>query len=202
VPLGGRDPFAVLGHQQLKRAQKLCLRQFWHGQPGRRPVEAGRVGLRPERHDRPARLPVGLHPLEDLLGVVEDRGGRVEGEWAVGLQPAVVPAAVGRPADGDHVIGEYLAEPRRGQNPLPLRGGDGIGAGAHLERDLSVRAGGHRWSFLLPGGAGAMMGWAPLPDPGEGTPGLAAPHFYLAARERRGQPGPLAWEPEPPQPPG
>ena len=57
-------------------------------------------------------MPVGLHALEDLLRVVQHRGRRVQRERAVGLDPGVVPARVGGPLDGEHVVGEVDAEAR------------------------------------------------------------------------------------------
>jgi hypothetical protein len=74
---------------------------------------------------------------------VEHRGGRVERERAVRLQLAVVPAAPGRPAQRDHVIGEDLTEPRCRQYPLSLGGWHpGLGR-VDLEVDSGAEVSGH-----------------------------------------------------------
>jgi hypothetical protein len=74
---------------------------------------------------------------------VEDRGGRVERERAVRLELAVVPAALGRPAQGDHMIGEDLTEPRVRQYPHPFGGWHPRLGRADLEFDLGGGACGH-----------------------------------------------------------
>ena len=68
------------------------------------------VLLGTEGPDRAVLVAVGLHPLEGLLRVVQDGGRGVEAERAVGLDPGVVPALVGRPLDQEHVVGEVVAE--------------------------------------------------------------------------------------------
>ena len=113
-------PLPVLRDEQLKGVDERLLGQFGHRHPAAARVEAGRVGLGPEHDDRAGRLPVGLEALEELLAVVEHLGGRVEGERAVRLKLAVVPAALLRPAQRDHVVGEDLTEPRRLQYPHAL----------------------------------------------------------------------------------
>src|SRR5262249_2300218 len=80
------------------------------------------------------------------LAVVEHRRGRVERERAVRLELAVVPAALRRPAQRDHVIGEELTEPRRLQNLLAVSGWHSRLGGIDLELDLGVEACGHRRS--------------------------------------------------------
>ena len=56
-------------------------------------------------------MPVGLHPLEDLLRVVQHRRRGVQRQRAVRRDPGVVPAGVRRPLHGEHVVGEVGAEP-------------------------------------------------------------------------------------------
>ena len=57
---------------------------------------------------------VALDAFEDFLAVVEDSGGGVEGQRAVGVHSCVVPGAAGLvvalPVDGDHVVAEVVAE--------------------------------------------------------------------------------------------
>jgi len=126
------------------------LGQFGHRHAARAGVEPRGVGLRAEHHDGPAVLLVRLEALEELLGVVEHRGRRVERERAIRLQLPVMPAAVGAPAQRDHVIGEGLAEPRCLQDSLALGGWDPSGGRVDLEVNLA--ASGHHDRFL-PGGA-------------------------------------------------
>jgi hypothetical protein len=56
-------------------------------------------------------MPVRLHPLEDLLRVVQDGGSRVHQDRAVRNDLAVMPADALGPGDRHHVVGEVLAEP-------------------------------------------------------------------------------------------
>src|SRR6185437_1010931 len=136
----------VLGDEELERAQERLFRQLGHRHPAAADVEPGRVGPRAEHHDRTGTLPVGLKPLEELLAVVEHRRGRVERERAVRLELAIVPAALRRPAQRDHVIGEDLTEPRRLQNPRAVGGWHSRLGGVDLELDLGFEACGHRRS--------------------------------------------------------
>ena len=61
-------------------------------------------------------MPVGLHALEDLLRVVQDRSGRVERQRPVRRDARVVPALGGRPLDREHVVGEVDPEAGVGQD--------------------------------------------------------------------------------------
>ena len=157
VPLLRRNPVPVLRHEQVDCADERRLGQFRHGHPARRPVEPCRVRLRAERHDRAARLPVRLQALENLLRVVEHRGGGFERDRAVRLKLAVMPAPVIRPADRHHVVGEDLAEPGICQQPLPISSRNRAAGGTERKVDLSVRAGSHQGlpftSAALPGEA-------------------------------------------------
>src|SRR5690606_30646055 len=76
-----------------------------------------------EGPDRAVAVSIRLEALEDLLRVVEDRGRRVERERPVGPEDRVVPTALRRPAGGDHVVGEELAEAGVGEDLPPTLGG-------------------------------------------------------------------------------
>ena len=69
---------------------------------------------------------IGLEPFEDFLRVVQDGGGRIERDRLAGAHLRIVPAAVLRPADGHHVIGEDTAEARILQQLGPRIGCDGL----------------------------------------------------------------------------
>jgi hypothetical protein len=102
--------------------------------PAGRALEAEGVLLGAEGGDGPVGLAVRLEALEDLLRVVQDHGGRIEGERRVRHELAVVPAAALGPLDRHHVVGEVAAEPRVGQDRVALRGGERAGGGLELDR--------------------------------------------------------------------
>ena len=108
--------------------------QVRHGHAGGRSLEAAGVLLRTEQGDGTVAEVIGLQSLEYFLAVVQDGGGRIEGDRRAGAHLGVVPAATLRPADRHHVIREDLAEarilqqgrPYVGRHP-PVRGAAGEG---------------------------------------------------------------------------
>ena len=55
-------------------------------------LEAAGVGVRPEQGRAAVRGGIGLEALEDFLGVVQHRRGRIQRERRTRLDPRVVPA--------------------------------------------------------------------------------------------------------------
>ena len=100
----------------------------------RRTLHTGRVLVGAERADRAVGVPVRLQALEDLLPVVQHRGGRVELDRPVRRDARAVPSALLGPADVGHVVGEVVAEPGVGEDRLAL----GLGLGGLVGGDLPV----------------------------------------------------------------
>ena len=69
-------------------------------------VEAGHVLVRAEEADLALVVLVGFHAFEAFGGIVEDAGGRVEGEVLVGGYSGRKPALEGGPFGGEHVVCE------------------------------------------------------------------------------------------------
>ena len=83
---------------------------------------------------------VSLQALKDLLRVVENHAGRIQGEGLIGDDAGVMPALVRRIVHDEHVVGENLAEAQ-----LALVRGLGLGAGGlgdlniqHIDRSLKI----------------------------------------------------------------
>ena len=104
------DPLLVEQDQFLQRLQEELLVDLGHAEPLRRDVHPPDIFHRPEEEDGAAFSPVGLHPLEDLLGVVEAHGRRIELERPVGFDQGVMPAPAGVVGHGEEMIGEDLSE--------------------------------------------------------------------------------------------
>ena len=66
--------------------------------------------------------PVGLQALEDLLGVVEHLGRRVDLQGGVGDDPGIVPALTGVVVRDEHMVGHALAPNQGGGVGLLLQG--------------------------------------------------------------------------------
>ena len=200
-----RHPGPVLAHELLEGGDERLVRQLGHRDAGRRGAEPGGVRGRPEQHHRARPLPVGLQALEDLLGVVEHRGGGVQGQRAVGLEPAVMPAALRRPPQGDHVVGEDLAETGCREQFRALRRGDcpagrvnvvgDLGAGASRHLGPSVPRAPRRCAARLrvqanqPPGGDVRTGHRRCPDPlaAPGAPAGQGPVAGLLVRPRSGR---------------
>ena len=99
---------------------KAAAGQLRQGQAAGAAGEPGGVLVGPEGPDRAVGVPVGLHALEDLLRVVQDRGRRLERDGPVCRDAGVVPAPVGGPRGQHHVVGEGLAEAGVGEDRLAL----------------------------------------------------------------------------------
>jgi len=84
----------------------LLLVRRGHGHPAGRIVEAAHVLHRSKQIDAAVGPAIGLHALEDHLGVVERNRGRVQREGRERLDFGVMPAAIGRVALREHAIGE------------------------------------------------------------------------------------------------
>ena len=93
--------------------------------------------IRPEQGRAAVRGAVGLQALEDLLRVVQHRGGRIEGDGLARLDPRVVPAAAGGVARHHHVVCEHLAEARIRHQRGPLLGGPRGRMTLDLERQVA-----------------------------------------------------------------
>ena len=98
-------------HEFLDGLHEQRLRQLRQGHPHRGGAEALRILVGPEQRDAAVAEVIGLEALEDFLPVVQHGGGGIERDRFTRAHLRVVPAAVLGPADGDHVIGEDLAEP-------------------------------------------------------------------------------------------
>ena len=72
----GGHPRLVDLDQGAQRGEEVLLGQLGQGHPAGAALHPLGVGLRAEGPDRAVRVPVGLHALEDLLGVVQHRGRR------------------------------------------------------------------------------------------------------------------------------
>jgi len=79
---------------------------------------------------------------------VEDAGGGVEGEVLVGGYAGRVPAGLGGPFDGEHVVGEGAAEDEF------LVGGEGFGCGCGGYREGGEVEGGEFGVEGVGGGEG------------------------------------------------
>ena len=113
-----RHPVPVHLHETVDAGQEIIDAEFGQRQATCRTLEPGGVDVGAESPDRTVLVGVGLQTLERLLGVVEHRRGRVEGERGVADDPVVVPAAFRVPVDQDHVVAEVRSEPGVGEDRL------------------------------------------------------------------------------------
>ncbi len=138
-----RHPRGIDRDQLPQRFDEQVHRQLRQRQALRRALQAPAVGVRAEGPDRTVGMAVGLDALEDLLAVVQHRGGRIQRQRAVGADLGIVPALLAVPFDGDHVVGEGVAEARRGENLRALVGA--ARGGGRDQAELRRRLGsGHR----------------------------------------------------------
>ncbi len=72
------NPRAVDGDELLQRLQEVRHRQLGKGESSRRALQAATVLVGAEGMHRAVGVAISLDALEDLLAVVQDRGGRVE----------------------------------------------------------------------------------------------------------------------------
>ena len=117
------DPVPLHLHQGPDRLEEVLLRQLGDTQAAVGVVHSSGVAVRAEELDPVVRRPIGLQPLKALLGVVEDRAGRVQHQGRVGDNPGVVPALPGVVVQNKHMVGELFA---KAQRPLVRRLGLGV----------------------------------------------------------------------------
>ena len=139
--VAARDPFDVGLHQLLDGAQERRLGQHRHRQALGGGLEAAGVLLGAEQGDAAVLETIGLEALENLLGVVQHGARRIEDERLARPELRVAPAALLRPADGRHVIGEDSAEAgilehrrpdaRRDRRRMGATGENGAALGVH-----------------------------------------------------------------------
>src|ERR1700720_2550915 len=73
-------------------------------------LETPRVCLGAEHHGAAVGDAVGLQTFEDLLAIVQHRGGRIHRDGDAGGDLGIVPALALAVADRDHVVSEDAAE--------------------------------------------------------------------------------------------
>ena len=139
-PPSGTQPTSAATRASMlaRKSSRLELRQ---GQPAGRPGEPLGVLVRPEQPDAAVGVPVGLQPLEDLLRVVQHRGGRVERERPVRHDRRVVPAVGRGPGGHRHVVGEVHAETGVVEDRLALRPWCAVRGGVGLSKSSARRVG-------------------------------------------------------------
>ena len=110
----GGDPRFVRFNQLAQGLDEGLGGQLRQGEAVRGVREAGGVLFGAEGPHGAVGVAVALNALEDFLTVVEDGCCGVQNERAVGVDSGVVPGAAGLvvtlPVDGDHVVGEVVAE--------------------------------------------------------------------------------------------
>ena len=114
------DPVGVGLHQPLDRFDEQVFGKFGHRQTPRRILEAARVSLGTEQRGAAVGESIRLHPLEDLLRVMQHRRRRIDRQRRARGDPRVVPALGVAIADHRHVIGEDAPESGIDQPLCPL----------------------------------------------------------------------------------
>ena len=105
-----RHPVAVNIDQGLNGLDKILRRDGGHAQTVSRIVETVSVAVGAEQLDLALGGAVGLHALENFLGVVEHGGSRVHFPRAVGDDTGIVPALTGGIVHHEHMVAEDLAK--------------------------------------------------------------------------------------------
>ena len=112
--VAGGYPLLVHLHEFTQGFDEGLFGQFGQGEAACGVREACRVLLGAEGPYGAVSVAVALDAFEDFLAVVEDSGGGIEGQRAVGVNSCVVPGAAGLvvtlPVDGDHVVAEVVTE--------------------------------------------------------------------------------------------
>ena len=133
-------PVLVHFHQGLHGLDEVLHRDLGNAHPVGGVLHPLAVTVGAEQLDGVVRGPVGLQALKDLLRVVENHAGGIQGEGLIGDDAGVMPALVRRIVHDEHVVGENLAEAQ-----LALVRGLGLGAGGlgdlniqHIDRSLKI----------------------------------------------------------------
>ena len=133
-------PVLVHFHQGLHGLDEVLHRDLGNAHPVGGVLHPLAVTVGAEQLDGVVRGPVGLQALKDLLRVVENHAGRIQGEGLIGDDAGVMPALVRRIVHDEHVVGENLTEAQ-----LALVRGLGLGAGGlgdlniqHIDRSLKI----------------------------------------------------------------
>ena len=119
----GRNPVAIGLDERRDRADKILHRHLGDHEPAGGTVHALGVLVRAEGPHASVRVGVGLHPLEDLLPVVQHRRRGHQGERTVGLHGLAVPALTLGVGHARHVVSEVHAKGELGHRRPAARGG-------------------------------------------------------------------------------
>ena len=110
-PLVPRDPLPVEPHQGPEGGELVFDRDLRQAHARRRAVQTLRVPVGTEEADGAVPRVVRLHPLEDLLPVVQDHRGRGERQRPVRDDARVPPSLSRRVVHQEHVVREVDSEP-------------------------------------------------------------------------------------------
>ncbi len=105
-----RDPVLLHLDQSLDGLDEIFHGDVRDAQTVRRVVHTARVAVRAEQLDLVVSRSVGLHALEDLLGIVEHDTGRVQLERRIRNDARVVPADTEVVLHDEHVVREDVTE--------------------------------------------------------------------------------------------
>ena len=120
--VGVGDPVLLHFHQSLHGLDKILLGNGRNAQTVGRVLQTLGVAIGPEELDGVVHRAIGLHALEDLLGVVQDHAGGIHLEGLIGDDAGIVPALALGVVHQEHMIREVLAKAQ-----LALVGGFGLG---------------------------------------------------------------------------
>jgi len=110
APSGGDEPLLHGREARNQLDESLPVADSRQADARGAVVQARHVLGGAEEGDGAVAVLVGFQAFEAFEGVVEDAGGRVEGEVLVGEDAWGVPAGGGGPFEGEHVVGEVAAE--------------------------------------------------------------------------------------------
>ena len=127
VDLG--KPVALGPDQLAARFEEQFFGQFGHREAARTVVEPARIGVGPEQRHAAVIQAIGLQPFENLLRIMQHRGGGIDRHRRARGDDGVVPALPLGVADHRHMVGEDAAEPRIDQPRRALVGVHRRGAG-------------------------------------------------------------------------
>ena len=128
-----RDPLGVDAHQLLDGVEEIGFRQFRHRHAAGGFVEAAGVFLRAEENGAAIGAAIGLHALEDFLGVMQHAAGRIDRERSACQNLGRMPALVRVPADHGHVVGKQGSEAEVFERLEAVGFRHGVGIGLDVE---------------------------------------------------------------------